>query len=158
MPLNIKMPWKPGSSLGKCAQIAHRMFSLLIFVRQQHSSAYLHYRLAQRGAFPKPSTHRLISSYSLLSPHPPNGSRLSQRLFFRITANCHTVYSHNWAWMDPIPLSTFPSFTVLALNHAKKTKAVIYKPVHKRVAENFSAGKKMRIFCACFCCGKQMKG
>lgn len=52
------------------------MFPLLIFVRQQHGNAYLHYRPAPRGAFPKPFTQRLISSDSLLSPSSSNWEQI----------------------------------------------------------------------------------
>lgn len=68
----------PLSPPGTRPQISHRMFPLLILVRQQRGNAYLHYSPAPRGAFPKPLTQRLISSYSLLSPSSSNWEQIDR--------------------------------------------------------------------------------
>lgn len=128
-------------STGTRPQICHRMFPLLIFARQQHGDAYLYYRPAPRGAFPKPFTRRLISSYSLLSPSSSNweGRALSQRLFFRFAANPRRSYSHAIGpRLAPLPrrLSLLPVFHGFSPESrqeegGEKAFPVISKPVQK---------------------------
>lgn len=144
MLLNITSLWKPCFSLGTRPQISHRMFPLLIFVRQQHGNAYLHYRPAPRGASPKPLTQRLISSYSLLSPSSSNWEQIEgKREHYPGVSSSDSPQTLAMSIHMPLGLdgpasilySPFPSFTVLALNHTKKKKKaaspVIYKPIQK---------------------------
>lgn len=146
------------------------MFPLLIFVRQQHGNAYLHYRPAPRGAFPKPFTQRLISSYSLLSLSSSNWEHIEGKrehypsVSFRFPTNPYYFYSHaiGPGWPHFPVYSPFSSFTVLALNHTKKKKKKrkhfqLFISPYKGLAVNFRACKKMRFFCACLYCGKQKR-